>query len=289
LIHFFKRYLISKMSSAANSIICFLCQEKVHYERSDKNKLVAHLSVEHNAVYGHDFLLSGCIMNFDERLAIVNVVNDRDPNVEYETPDDDEEEIEIEDNEIIVGDEAESDLQMLTPETTLQEMDADVQLVQDQGVSPPRMSEKAPIEFPCPECPMTFNLKIRLNRHIKLHDKKEIAIADVSEMKKLLKKRKISNASAGFTNDPPSKPKQGPKVWTPAEGEEGIPCTECGKRFKNRGAMLRHFEDIHQSGEYPCKGCGKMFSSKNKMSSHYSRHCNPLNPNSYSAKRKTIG
>ena len=37
----------------------------------------------------------------------------------------------------------------------------------------------------------------------------------------------------------------------------------------------RHFEDLHQPGEFPCPGdeklCGKVFTSRNKMSSHYSR------------------
>ena len=58
----------------------------------------------------------------------------------------------------------------------------------------------------------------------------------------------------------------------PPEGE-GHACPECGKRFKVRTAMMRHFEDLHQPGEFPCKGCGKMFTSKNKQSSHYSRNC----------------
>ena len=37
--------------------------------------------------------------------------------------------------------------------------------------------------------------------------------------------------------------------------------------------MRRHFEDVHQPGEYPCKVCGKVFSSYNKVTSHYSRVC----------------
>jgi len=61
---------------------------------------------------------------------------------------------------------------------------------------------------------------------------------------------------------------------------KGTDCPLCGKQFPNNGPMRRHFEDIHQPGEYPCpgEGCGKVFTSKNKMSSHRSRNCNPNNP-----------
>ena len=53
----------------------------------------------------------------------------------------------------------------------------------------------------------------------------------------------------------------------------GNTCPLCHKEFPSNGPMKRHFEDIHQPGEFPCKGCHKVFSSKNKVSSHYSRNC----------------
>ena len=56
----------------------------------------------------------------------------------------------------------------------------------------------------------------------------------------------------------------------PGSGRE---CPLCQKEFPANGPMRRHFEDIHQPGEYPCRGCGKVFTSKNKVSSHYSRNC----------------
>ena len=56
----------------------------------------------------------------------------------------------------------------------------------------------------------------------------------------------------------------------PGSGRE---CPLCHKEFPANGPMRRHFEDIHQPGEYPCRGCGKVFTSKNKVSSHYSRNC----------------
>jgi len=67
---------------------------------------------------------------------------------------------------------------------------------------------------------------------------------------------------------------------------KGTDCPLCGKQFPTNGPMRRHFEDIHQPGEYPCpgEGCGKVFTSKNKMSSHRSRNCNP---NNQKARRKS--
>ena len=79
--------------------------------------------------------------------------------------------------------------------------------------------------------------------------------------------------------DVKEKLKQGPKVWIPGDGEKGVPCTECGKFFKSKGPMFRHFEDMHRSGVFPCKGCGKVFTSKNKMSSHFSRNCKRADQN----------
>ena len=54
---------------------------------------------------------------------------------------------------------------------------------------------------------------------------------------------------------------------------DGKICRICSKEFPNSTSMKRHFEDIHNPGEYPCRGCYKMFTSKNKLSSHYSRNC----------------
>ena len=46
--------------------------------------------------------------------------------------------------------------------------------------------------------------------------------------------------------------------------------------WTNTALLCRHFEDLHQPGEFPCPGderiCGKVFTSRNKMSSHYSRY-----------------
>jgi len=248
---------------------CFLCESLIN-TKTGEGMLQSHMSLEHNAAFGMDFLFAGCIMNEDERNAMVNVVEDRQPDSFHETEDSEEnnEENFQSDNE------GRMFITALTPETTLQEIDTTGQ--EEEGVSPPRMNSKPIIKFSCPECPLKFNLKIKLNLHLKLHDKNDRVVEKIYGTKK---ETKAKNKETG-------KQKQGARVWIPKEGETGVPCPQCGKLFKSTGPMQRHFEDIHQPGEFPCKGCGKMFTSKNKMSSHYSRHCNPLNPNS--TRRRTI-
>jgi len=235
-------------------------------------------------------------MNQEERLAMVNVVKDRQPSflelgdlhvkgddVSIENNKEDigsnEDEDEDEDNELYVT--------ALTPETTLQEIETVVVANEEEhGVSPPRVDSKPVIKFPCPDCPLSFNLKIRLNKHIKLHDKKDKIVEEIYESGKEAKKaRQPKNLLTAFKTE---QVKQGSKIWAPKEGKSGTPCTECGKLFKSRANMLRHFEDMHQAGEFPCKGCRKIFSSKNKMGSHYSRHCNPSNPNAPGRRKITI-
>ena len=268
-------------------IQCFLCSARIFYERGDTSALVDHLRSEHSADSGENYLIAGCLMNQEEREAIVNVVKDRQPDTEgeddvpmeaYEEP---EEQPVVADDAVgevpeETGDNLEVErvvsLASLVPETTLQEGYEDVPaglpgLLGFGEASPPRLGARGVVEFPCPECSLTFTLKIKLNRHLKLHAKKE-------EIK--------SGPGLTITKTPVVKTEsltprkfQGPRVWVPTSQNEGIPCSDCGKRFKTKPAMQRHFEDIHQPGEFPCRGCGKMFTSKNKQSSHYSRHCNP--------------
>ena len=180
-------------------------------------------------------------------------------------------------------------LSALVPETTLQEAEGEPGEVTSEVTSlstsarargecsPPRAEEKIPVEFPCPECSLSFNLKIRLNRHLKNHAKKREMMSTMIQVKaesmspsklKTPTSKKIS-VKAESTSKKPRAPKN---HIEPPPGE-GVACPDCGKRFRSRGPMLRHFEDLHQPGEYPCRGCGRVFTSKNKVSSHFSRNC----------------
>ena len=260
-------------------IQCFLCSARISYQRDDTTSLVDHLRSEHNADSGEDYLIAGCLMNPEEREAIVNVVKDRQPAQPVSEGEDDVPmEPDEKPDEVPVLVEAEHNLEVervvslasLVPETTLQEGCEDVQpgLLGFGEASPPRLEAgRGLVEFPCPECSRSFSLKIKLNRHMKLHAKKEEVKSSGLTITKIKTEVKTERET-------PRKV-QGPRVWVPSTENEGVPCGDCGKRFRTRPAMMRHFEDIHQPGEFPCRGCGKMFSSRNKQSSHYSRHCNP--------------
>ena len=266
-------------------IQCFLCSARILYDRADTSALLDHLRSEHSADSGENYLIAGCLMNQEEREAIVNVVKDRQPDTDGEDDVPPEaydegphEEVVAEDDGGEVSVENEGNIEVgrvvslasLVPETTLQEDCQDLQpgLLGFGEASPPRMEARGLVEFPCPECDLSFKLKIKLNRHLKLHAKK-------GEMKSSLTITKMEVKTEVKTERATPKKFQGARVWFPSGENEGVPCSDCGKRFRTRPAMQRHFEDIHQPGEFPCRGCGKMFTSKNKQSSHYSRHCNP--------------
>jgi len=245
-------------------VTCFLCSASVYYEMRDKSSLQNHMTIEHNAFSGTDFLLAGCTMNNAERLAIVNVVKDREPSTYQPIVDDNDGVITLKHDEVIIDEDSDSEenhISALTSESTLPEIEtgAGVEVVEEKCVSPPNFKSKPSIEFSCPDCPLTFNLKIRLNKHIRLHE----------ESKDKNRSFKIDNLKLGQS----------------AETQSSVPCSECGKFFTNRARMMRHVQDIHKSGEFPCRGCEKVFTSRNKMSSHFSRYCTPLNP--IGGRRKT--
>ena len=57
---------------------CFLCSAKIFYGQNDQERLRDHLRSEHSIDTGLDYLVAGCLMNDEEREAIVNVVKDRE-------------------------------------------------------------------------------------------------------------------------------------------------------------------------------------------------------------------
>ena len=68
-------------------------------------------------------------------------------------------------------------------------------------------------------------------------------------------------ASEGFVRNDDGSIKKAKKSPYASPGK-GVPCKECGKEFRNQGVMDRHFEDLHQPGNFPCPGdktiCGKV-------------------------------
>ena len=193
-----------------------------------------------------------------------------------------------------MSDDSRVSLSALVPETTLQEgpegepgeLREEVTLSREENTlstsarargecSPPRAAEKIPVEFPCPECNLSFNLKIRLNRHLKNHAKRREMMANMISVKaeSMSPTKTPTNKKISVKAESSNKKPRAPKNHIEPPPGEGVACPECGKRFRSRGPMLRHYEDLHQPGEYPCRGCGRVFSSKNKVSSHFSRNC----------------
>jgi len=162
-----------------------------------------------------------------------------------------------------------------------------------------------PREKKCRDCEFTCKLQIQMNRHKEKCVKREPGQGSPMPLKKWKLKLKAEKgslaspgsgrgktfpkearrASEGFVKNG-SLTKKGSvkkaKASPYAEPGQGVPCSECQKEFRNQAVLDRHFEDLHQPGEFPCPGeqdiCGKVFTSRNKMSSHYSRNCNPNNP-----------
>ena len=255
---------------------------QVYYEKEDKLQLTDHLRSEHQAEDGLDYLMAGCLMNEDERKAIVNVIQDREPHyVGAEQPADTAAAEEEEEHK--EADTSDLSISALVPETTLQEVETGEAMEQDGAgreegeCSPPTLEEsnKHVVEFPCPECDLSFNLKIRLNRHLKNHAKRR----EMAGMLKLVKTESLQETPSKTPSKTSSQIGKSmgnrgpPKNYIEPPPGTGYACPGCDKRFKGKTAMERHFEDIHEPGEYPCKGCGRIFSSKNKVSSHYSRNC----------------
>jgi len=269
---------------AGARVQCFLCSASIVYSQDDQARLLDHLRSEHSAESGEFYLIAGCLMNPEEREAIVNVVKNREPAGYDESPQNVTDDSLVDD---IAEENAEDGLELsdvvslssLVPETTLQEgPEIGLQFgeaspprsevgLQFGEASPPRSNERPVVEFPCPECSLSFKLKIKLNRHLKRNHSEKVKSKEVKS-EPTLPQPKVKTEKE-------TPRKQGPRVWVPKHETDGVACPDCGKRFRSNGPMQRHFEDIHQPGEYPCRGCSKMFSSRNKMSSHYSRHCNP--------------
>jgi len=307
------------------TIVCFLCKGIVSYKNKDSAKFEKHMNNEHMAYFGIEYLLAGCTMSEEERLAVKDVIKDR------------------------IEPDSESD-----KNTTLEE-DA-------EEVKPKKVNKKVEIKaarFQCSDCPISFTMANNLEEHVarKHPNKKNTKSKDIldaidrknaidGEFSKTMNSFKTAGESLKKTNIATITPKSTSKpslekvikglsvkkmnsldVSIKKDGEDvevkrknltsttpvpkkktaavkkkgdtsvvvagpeqtagdGTVCPICSKEFPKNGPMRRHFEDIHQPGEFPCSGCQKMFTSKNKMSSHYSRHCNPNNPNS--SKRRTL-
>jgi len=282
--------------------VCFLCKGFVSYKEGDTSKFNRHMNNEHMAYFGLEYLLAGCTMSEEERLAVRDVIKDR---IEPTQP-------ASSTNNTVVA--------------TLEEMD---------DTPKPKKGNR----YKCAQCPISFSVEVNLKTHMEVHQKqaklksnkgdktsersKEILKAvenkesgkNVTDKKRLKstgdepekenmddseeqspKRSKISTEDASKNKSDnasvlaPKSKKQNKnntsktkhnktgngsqeEVGKDQDPGDGKICPVCSKEFQSNGPMRRHFEDIHQPGEFPCKGCGRVFSSKNKVSSHFSRNC----------------
>ena len=183
-------------------------------------------------------------------------------------------------------------LTLLEPVTTLHDDEEEEQgsIWVESSWSEPEgspMSKTPPKTLNCKDCKFTCKLQIQMNRHKnRCEDKTDLSKKWKLKISSSPVVDKPSTASGKraeecFVRNEDGSINKAKKYINTSPGK-GVHCKECGKEFKSQAGKERHFEDIHQSGNFPCPGekeiCGKVFSSRNKMSSHYSRNCNPNNP-----------
>lgn len=90
----------------------------------------------------------------------------------------------------------------------------------------------------------------------RLENKSLVKVTPVKGKKLKLKNKKFKKLQKIDRSRTPNK-----RIADPNEDPgTGTSCPLCGKQFPKNGPMRRHFEDIHQPGEYPCpgEGCGKV-------------------------------
>jgi len=258
--------------------MCFLCRKIVSYKNKNSTKFKKHMTDEHNAYHGMEYLLAGCTMSEEERLAVKDVIKDR------------------------IEQDSESDHNTSLDENS--EEKSKTEESEKKNLSEEK--EEKPVRHQCGYCPISYVKSDNLEEHLaKKHPNKKTKSKVISDaldkknsngkiekvaqngqvMKKLKStnvndknveetetKRKNLTATTPVPKDKSSKSQIADADQSPGGGKI---CPICLKEFPKNGPMRSHFVDIHQPGEFPCPGCNKVFTSKNKMSSHFSRNCNP--------------
>merc|ERR1719154_785913 len=241
-----------------------------------------HMNNEHMAYFGMEYLLAGCTMSEEERLAVKDVIKDR------------------------IEPDSESDLN-----TTLEEE------AEEDKKPKETVDEGKKTRFQCDDCPISYIMSSNLEEHIaKKHPKKiskSVEILDAidkrnsnseGDFNKVMKSFKSANESLKKSNIATISPASTSKVsiekvvqglsakktaeevefkrknlisTTPVPNKkssvvvkksqnannslvaepnqtagDGTVCPICSKEFPKNGPMRRHFEDIHQPGEFPC-------------------------------------
>ena len=241
----------------SGSVICFLCKGHVPYTRNNIAKFERHMKTDHSVFFGVDYLLAGCLMSNDERLAVTDVVKEKEKENEItnETPRVSRRNGGRSANITLEEGEVNSQFDFNTENSANEDVDP---LANVSVSSVSSLSTR----------PVSVKLERASQRTLE-----NPAIVKLSKKQKKLQKRLQKNLKAEklIQRKKYSTPRQRPEI---PEGE-GFPCTDCGNVYKTEAMQKFHYTDVHVQGHFPCKGgCGKIFTSKNKMSSHWSRHCN---------------
>ena len=229
----------------AGTVICFLCKGHVPHTR---DKFERHMATDHSAYFGMEYLLAGCKMTEDERLAVTDVVREKEG--EWGTRTQDEE----------AGGELATLEEGQMPPRAVEEADPLTQSAHAPQVQV--KTERVQRQHSCNHCLKSFSLQDSLDEHLRRKHSGKIGFKTMkngSVNQIVMRKKSMSRI----------RQQQGIP-----EGE-GFPCGDCGRVYKTEAMQKFHYTDVHVQGHFPCKGgCGKIFTSKNKMSSHWSRHCN---------------
>ena len=250
------------MMRPAGTVVCFLCKGHVPYTKDNIAKFERHMATDHSAYFGMDYLLAGCKMTDDERLAVTDVVREK----------------EVDTREVRSREEEEDEGQVTTLEEGQVPAETAGAVEEDplsQSLTRPRVQvkqERVQRQHRCSHCPKSFSLSDSLAEHIRRKHPHRAKITPPEGMRvKLRKGATMKQGQVMIQRKSMSRPRQQPDI---PEGE-GFPCGECGRVYKTEAMQKFHYTDVHVQGHFPCKGgCGKIFTSKNKMSSHWSRHCN---------------
>jgi len=147
-----------------DTIVCFLCKGRLSYKNDDASKFEKHMKNEHMVKFGLEYLLAGCNMSEDERLAIKDVI--KEWRIEQEKVVSEEvmkEEVDKDESKRIKD---EPDISVKDNDTTLEE-DAE-EVVSSKSKPKPNKSklEAQAARFQCDDCPISFTQSGNLEEHI---------------------------------------------------------------------------------------------------------------------------
>jgi len=262
----------------AGTLICFMCEVPVNCRNGSFSNLDDHMRNIHKIKRGNSYLLAGCFMSEDERDAVKDVISEK---IDQVFQGQEEEPVQMTTVKSGSRHRCPQCPISFTVEENLREHLERKHKVRSRGVritpvvsSAPRLSKLntlGKIEKRTERRSVPANIKFEATTR---SEEEDIDDPLSSSPQPRRKTGRMKKQHGGIGRQATPRYSGNAVLASPDEDPgSGRECPLCQKEFPANGPMRRHFEDIHQPGEYPCKGCGKVFTSKNKVSSHYSRNC----------------